>query len=300
MPSLGDLIDEVTATLAGYTSDIPAQATLVDSVTDTDNVLVLDFGDGVTNVRPSGLVEIDRELLMVSRWDASTGTAVVPPWGRGQRGTKPVAHAAGSRVTVRPRFPRQSVANVINEVIGGMAPDLHGVVDLDPIVINAIPDEAYPLPANTLKVLRIEAEVNTVYPHRQLITNYRVNTKASGMELELQHRLIQPYMWQTLTVTVATTPGRLVDDTDDYCTVTGLDQSTSDIPVLGAMARMVLAIEAARAQVATVEANTRSDRVAPGSVANLSKMYQALYTQRLANEVAAIQSRYPLVIRRIG
>lgn len=300
VPSFGQLIDEVVSTLSGHTADVPAMGTLVHPISPTDGTLQLDFGQGVGSARPNGLIEIDRELLVVNQFDPNTGIAVVPPWGRGARGSLASSHDGGSMVTVRPRFPRVVVANTLNEALGGMAPDLHGVVDLDPIDIDVIPDLAYPLPANCLKVLRIEAEVNTAYPSRHMIQNFRVNTKASGMELELAHRFLEPYLYQTLTVTIATQPGRLVNDDDDYAGVTGLPDSTSDIPVLGALARLVMSVESARLQVATVEANTRVDKVQPGSGTSLAKTYMALYQQRMQNEVAALQTRFPLVLRRVN
>lgn len=299
MPAFGDLISECISTLSGHTTDVPSMGTLVNAIAATDTSLVFNFGQSPGAARPNGLVEIDSELIIVNQYDPTTGTATIPPWGRGQRGTTAAAHAAGAQVTVRPRYPRFVVGRALNEIIQGTSPDLYGVADLAPIVINGMPNEAYPLPANCLRVLRIETEINSVaYPYRQIIRNFTVNTKASGQELELHHRIFQSYLNQTLTVTYSTAPGLLVNETDDYATTTTLSASTADVMVLGALARLVLSAESARTQVATVEANARDDKIQPGSASSLAKTWLALYQQRLASEVKTLQQRYPIQLLR--
>jgi hypothetical protein len=288
------------STLAGHTTDVPSMGTLTTAVSPTDGSLVFDFGQNPGAARPNGLVEIDRELIAVNQYDPTTGKATVPPWGRGQRGTVAAAHPAGSQVTVRPRYPRAIVARALNEVIQGTAPDLYGVTDLDPIVISGMPAIAYPLPANCLRVLRIESQITAAYPYRRIIRDFTVNTKASGQEIELHHRVFQSYLNQTLTVTVATAPGLLVNDTDDYSTVTTLPASTADVMVLGTLARLVLSAESARTQVATVEANARDDKIQPGSATSLAKTWLALYQQRLQSEIKALQQRFPIQLLRRG
>lgn len=297
MPSFGDLIDEVITTLAGYTTDVPAMGTLVDPVTDTDTSLTLDFGQNPGASRPNGLIEIDRELVLVNQYNPQTKVAVVPPWGRGQRGTSAAAHDGGSMVTVRPRYPRATVARTLNEIIAGTSPDLYGVAD-ETIVLDSVPDLAYPLPANALRVIRIEAEVEAAYPYREMVQNWTVNTKASGLELELHHRMFQAYTQRTLTVSYATAPARLVNDDDDYLTVTTLPESTADVMVLGTLARLVLSAESARTQVATVEASARDDKIQPGSASSLAKTWMALYQQRLTSEIKGLQQRHPISIVR--
>jgi hypothetical protein len=259
----------------------------------------IDFGQNPGAARPNGLIEIGQELLLVSQWDQQRSAATVPPWGRGTRGTIAAAHAAGTQVTVRPRYPRAVVAKAINEVIRGLSPDLYGVTDLDPIVITGVPPISYPLPATTLKVLRIESQINSAaYPYRQIIRNFTVNTKASGQELELHHRVFQAYLNQTLTVTVATDPQPLVNESDDFATVTTLPASCADVVVFGALARLVLSAESARTQVATVEANARDDKIQTGSAQSLAKTWMALYQQRLQSEIKSLQVRFPIQLLR--
>jgi hypothetical protein len=298
MPTFGDMIDEVVATMAGQTSDVPMMGTLVSAIGATDTTLHFDFGQQPGAARPNGLVEIDRELILINQFDPTTGTAVVPGWGRGQRGSGAAAHAAGAQVTVRPRYPRSVVARTINEIVQGTSPDLYGATDLDPIVISGVPQIAYPLPANTLRVLRIETQIQAGWPYREIIRNFTVNTKASGMELELHHRIFQAYLNQTLTVTVATAPAPMVADTDDYVATTTLPASTADVMTLGTLARLAMSAESARLQVSTVEALGRDDKIQLGSGTSLAKTWMAMYTQRLQSEVKALQQRYPIQLLR--
>jgi hypothetical protein len=293
MPTFGQMIDEVVSSLLGHTADVPAMGTLTQAISPTDGTLHLDFGSTPGGSRPNGIVEIDRELLVVTQYDSSANVAVVPAWGRGYRGTVPVAHPAGSMVTVRPRFPRGQVGNAINEVTGGLAPDLYGVADMV-VHIDTLPPVSYPLPAGAFKVLGIEAQVNAAYTYREQLQDWTLKRAASGLEVELRNRLWAPYFQRDLTITYGFTPQPMVNDTDDYATVTGLDATTSDIPILGALAKLVMSVESARLQVASVEANARTDRIQPGSGTSLAKTYMALYQQRLQSEIAGLQARYPL------
>lgn len=297
MPTFGQMIDECISMLLGYTQDWPGMGTLLQDVSPTDTMLQVDFGDTPGASRPNGVIEIDNELLLVSQYNVTTNILTVPSWGRGQRGTVAAAHPHGSRVTVRPRYPRQAVARTINEAISGLSPQLHGVVDAT-INISAIPNLSYPLPANTFKVLRIESVFNTEWPVSRLIRDFHVNTAAGGPFLELAHRLVSPYLNQTLTVTCATEPQPMVNESDDWAATTGLPTSAYDVVVLFACARLIATAEAARDQVGTVEASSRMDKIQPGSATNVAKLWLALAKDREQSEIMSLQSRYPLVLRR--
>ena len=297
VPTFGDMIDETIGMLTGFTSDWPGMGTLVNAVGPTDTSLIVDFGSTPGASRPNGIIEIDGELILVSQYNQQNNKITVPSWGRGQRGSKAAAHAQGAVITVRPRFPRMVVGRAINEAINGLSPQLHGVVDTT-ITVNGVPNFSYPLPAGTFKVLRIESVLNSPYQMSRLIRDFHVNTAVSGPTLELAHRLLTPYLNQTLTVSCAVEPQRLVNEADDFAQTTGLSNSAYDVPILGAAARLVMTAEAAREQVSTVEANTRLDKIQPGSAANLAKMWTAMCKDREASEIMSLQARYPLVLRK--
>lgn len=297
MPSLGELVDEVVSQLHGYV-DVPTMGTLTTPITSTSTEAVLDFGDQPGAARPNGVIEIDRELLIVSRFDPASGKAQLTPWGRGHRSTTAAAHAAGSMVTVRPRFPRKRVADTINETVRAACPPLYAPRDLDPIAVGGFVGLGYPLPDDTVRVLRVDSTIPA--PHfvgdRRLVDTWRVRTVAGTKLLEVDAR----EALNTLQVTIAADPGRLANESDDFAGVTGLSESCRDLIVFGSIGRLILGAELARQQVITVEAADRADKVPAGSATNVARFYQALYTQRLQAEQDRLNQMYPLTLLRRG
>lgn len=296
MPSLGDLVEEVVSTLYGHT-DVPMLGALVGAVDADSDELALDFGNNPGAARPTGIVEVDNELILITRFDADNGVASIPPWGRGHNGTTAAAHAAGAKVTVRPRFPRKQVKQVLNQVLQASCPPLFAAKDLDPIDTGAFVQLGYPLPAGTLRVLRVDAtEFGGDSPlfERRMIRDWTVREVAGQRLLEL------PFwnQFQTVQVTVAAAPAPLVNDADDFATVTGLPESAADLAVLGTIARLVLGAELARQQTSSVEASSRTERIQAGSGTTISRYFQALYTQRLEAERDRLQALYPIQLRR--
>jgi hypothetical protein len=298
VPSLGDLIDEVIATLHGHSTDVPAMGTLVGPIDADSTELAIDFGDQPGASRPNGIVEIGSELIQVTRFDQSNGVATVPGWGRGQRGTVAQTHPAGVSITVRPRYPRVHVARAINQVVAASCPPLFAPRDLPPIETGAFVSLGYTLPQDTVRVLRVEVtptDVPEYIAHRRVDRNWTVRNVAGTQLLELDRCETH----QTVQVTIAAEPGVLVSEADDF-TVTGLSAAAADMVVFGALARLVLGIDLARQQVTSVEASARSDRIGVSSGTTISRYYQALYTQRLEAERDRLQSLYPLTLLRRG
>lgn len=299
VPSLGELVDQVIDTLHGHTTDVPATATLVGPLTAQTTELALDFGSVPWAGRPNGLVEIGDELVHVSSYEPTTGVATVPAWGRGQRGTVAQAHDAGVRVTVRPRYGRKAVARTINQVARSSCPPLFAATDLAEIDTGTLVDIGYPLPDNTIRVLRVEATdslLSEEFADRRVLRNWRVRHVAGTQLLEIP----RDEAYQTVQVTVAALPGEMTAESDDFATVTGLPEAAADMVMFGTIARLVLGAELARQQVTTVEAQSRAEKVPAGSGTTISRYYQALYTQRLEQERDRLQQMYPLQLLRRG
>jgi hypothetical protein len=85
VPSFGELIDEVIGTLHGYTTDVPLMGRLVADVTADATELAIDFGGQIA--RPTGLVEIGRELILCHPVPPRHGVATV--FGRGSAAPPP-------------------------------------------------------------------------------------------------------------------------------------------------------------------------------------------------------------------
>lgn len=296
MPTFGDLIDEVVSNLYGHVG-FPSAGTLVGDVDDDSLELAIDFGDNPGAARPNGLIEVDRELIAVSRFNTQNGAATVAGrWGRGQRGTTAVPHTAGAMVTVNPRYPRQVVGNAINDALVEAADTIYGVRDLPPITIADQPDLGYPLPADTLRVLRVDLETDGPFPARHSIRDWTLRVLAGTRELQLN----RCSSYSTVHVTVATLPGRMVDETDDFAATTGFAESAKNLAVYGALSNLVLAGEAARLQLLSPEANNRADKVPAGSATALARLYKALFQQAKAAEQVRLQQAFPIQLLRKG
>lgn len=298
MPSLGGLIDEIIGQLHGHV-DVPAMGTLTSGIDADDLALTVDFGDQPGAARPNGVIEIGNELLIANRYDQTTGTLTVAPWGRGHRGTTAVGHPVGSMVTVRPRFPRKRVQEAINECIRAVSPPLFVPRDLDPIDTGAFVGLGYPLPADTLRVLRVDSTTDwggEYMSYRRVLRHWTVRSIAGQKLLEVDRNETM----HTLLVTVAANPAPLVDEADDFAAVTGLAESATDVVIYGALAKLVMGVELARQQVISPEAMARADKVPVQSGIAISRYYTALYQQRLAAEQDRLNQEYPIQLLRRG
>jgi hypothetical protein len=296
--TLGDLIDEVVNTLHGHTTDSPAAANLVGAIDASDLTMTLDFGTVPWAGRPNGLVEVDSELIHVSAFDPTSNVATIPPWGRAQRGTTAASHAADTMVSIRPRYPRAHVKRAINSVIRESCPPLFAPVDLTDIETGTLVDIGYALPANLLRVLRVEATdslLSEEFAVRRVLRDWTVRSIAGTQLLQIP----RDEAYQTIKVTVATVPEELTAEADDF-TDCGLPESCAGMVVFGVIARLILGAELAKQQSTTVEANARNDKVQSGSATTISRYYQALYTQRLEFERDHLMQLYPIQLLRRG
>lgn len=299
MTTFGELIDECITWLHGHTTDVPAVANLSVGIDADSTELAMDFGGQPWAGRPNGVIEIGSELILVTSYDATSGVARLSPWGRGFRGTTAAAHAVNSMITVRPRYPRKHVGRVLNEVIRASSPPLYAARDLPVIDTGSFVDLGYPLPADTLRVLRVEATENLVsdeLAYRQVLRDWTVRNVAGTQLLELDRCDVH----QDVLITIAADPTPLVNEADDFAATTGLPESCTDLIVFGAIARLVLAGDLARQQVTSVEAQTRNDKAPSGSARQISTHYQALYLQRLEQEHTRLMQQYPLTLLRRG
>lgn len=299
MSTFGDLKNEVLSLLQGYTTDVPMVGTLVGPVGADSGELALDFGDSPGAARPNGLVEIGDELLYVSQYNPANGVAIVPAWGRGYWGTTAAAHDAGEPVTVRPRYPRKRVGDALNSVLADACPPLFAPRDLAPINTGAYVGLGFPLPEDTIRVLRVDATEQLVSPQladRFVLNDWSVRNVAGQQLLEIDRCQV----YRTLQVTIAAEPGRMLTDADEFTAVTGLPASCTSLAVFGAVARLILGAELPRQQATTVEAAARGDRTQAGSATTISRYFMGLYQTRLEAEQDRLLAMYPLTLLRRG
>ena len=289
--SFDQLVSRVKQQLLGYTRDQASISYLTASMSNTDLTFTVD-PDTVTNIS-RGLVEIDDELLLIKKFDRATGTVTVIPPGRGAEGTAATSHSSGVMVTDDPMFPRARLKEAINDTINATYPDLWVFGEFEFPKIAARYE--YPLPAEVEDVYKVT--VNTIGPSAVWfpLSSWRFNPVASttagqvkptptptGKTLQIMRDFVVP--GRNIRVTYIKKPGNLVNNSDDFATVTGYPDRYVDLITYGACWRMLPAYEAARLQQSQIEATERAPLVPTGAGSQAAQFYMSLYQRRLQEE----------------
>lgn len=292
------IVSRVKQQLLGYTRDQASISYLTNDVGATDVQFTVD-PETVTNIS-KGLIEIDDELILVKKYDRSTGTVTVMGGlsGRGAEGTTAAAHTTNTIITDDPMYPTARVKEAINDTIQGTFPDLWVFGDYEFPKIAARYE--YPLPVDVEDVYKVT--VNTIGPSAVWfpLSSWRFNPSASlttgqvfptppptGKSLQIMRDFIVP--GRNIRVEYIKKPNVLVNDSDDFTTTTGYPDRYIDLITYGACWRLLPAYESARLQQQAIEATERAPLVPTGAGSNASKYYMALYQQRLAEERTRLQ-----------
>ena len=289
MSTFLDLINETNLALTGYTNRQDQATYLTAPMASGD--LSFTVADGTVLTR--GLVEIDDELIWVDSFDRNTNTATIPQYGRGFRDTTAQSHTAGTRVTIAPSFPRSVIRRNINLAIDGVYPDLFGTFYT---IFNwQAARTTYVLPNEAIDILGCSWQ--TIGPSKEWlpVRHYRVDRMAnpiywgSGKTVSIREGIIpgRPVM-----VTYTKKPTTLTYDTDDF-TMTGLSDSAREVIILGAAYRTAMYLDLGRVPAATAEADAQQGNDPVGSAANIGRVLQQMYQQRLLVEVHRLQEQYP-------
>jgi len=284
-----DVINETNLALTGYTNRQDQATYLTTPLTATALTLVV--ADGTVLTR--GIVEIDDELIWVDSFDRTSNTATIPAYGRGFRDTTPTTHTAGTRVTIAPSFPRSVIRRNINLAIDGVYPDLFGTYYT---TFNwQAARTTYQLPQEAIDILGCSWQ--TIGPSKEWlpVRHYRVDRMAypltwnSGKTISIREGIIpgRPVM-----VTYTKKPTKLQYDTDEF-TMTGLEESSREVIILGAAYRTAMYLDMGRIPAATAEADAQQGNDPVGTAANVGRVLQQMYQQRLLVEVRRLQEQYP-------
>ena len=289
MSTFVNLIDETNLALTGYTNRQDQATYLLAPIGSTDTTFVV--ADGTVLTR--GLVEIDDELIWVDSFDRTTNTATIPAYGRGFRDTTATTHDAGTRVTISPSFPRSVIRRNLNLAIDGVYPDLFGTFYTTFTWQAAV--TTYVLPQEAVDVLGCSWQ--TIGPSKEWlpVRHYRIDRMAnpttwgSGKTISIREGIIPG---RTVMVTYTKKPTTLTYDTDDF-TMTGLSESAREVIILGAAYRTAMYLDMGRVPAATAEADALQGNDPIGSAANVGRVLQQMYNQRLLVEVRRLQEQYP-------
>lgn len=293
MTTFADLVAQVKQELIGYSKDQATITYLTSPMTATDTTFVVDT-ETVRNVT-RGVIEIDDEMLLVKKFDATSGlvTVMANLNGRGVAGTTPAAHAVDAIVTSDPRYPQIRIKEAINQTIKSVFPDLwtFGSYEFQKVA----PQFEYELPADVENVYKVT--FSTIGPSLiwQPSQSWRFNSQASttgidgtttGKSLQILDRIVPG---RRVRVIYRKQPNILVNDSDDFSTTTGWTGDMDgerfvDLIRYGATARMLAANESARLQQQAIESTERAPLVPTGASVQAAQYYWALYERRLMQE----------------
>lgn len=288
MATFGDLTDEVIGNLQGYTLTPDMVTYTTATVDEAATVIPIDMPEGGTGI---GLIEVGDELMYVSRVDVDAGTLRLLPKGRGWRGTTAVAHAQGETVTVAPLVPRHRVKQAVNDTIASLWPSLFAVATVE-IPWTPGPTFAVPLPDDAEQILDVryrDQHGNWLRVRRFEAVRSMADDFATGSALRITE---YPPFATTVQVVYGKRPTPLLVEEDDVV-ATGLPAAAKDLLVLGAMARLVPALDAGRLSVQYVPADELDQPRQLGSAMALAREFKKDYELTLARQQAALQNLYP-------
>ena len=298
--TLSNLIDEVLINLAGYTYQQERTTYLKTAVTGTTSSsaspTVLSLGS--TESVGKGIVEIDEELMWIDTFDRIANTATVSPYGRGYLGTTAATHAADSKVTISPVFPRSSVKKAINDTVRSTGSSMFAVKSMTftyeaPVTTYNIYD-GYTI-QNVLSIMW-----QSVGPSEEWIPvrrwSWDSKADATAFDANAQTITIGDYITpgRTVKVIYATDAEAFTSNSEDFATQTGLPESCKDVIVLGAAYRLLTYLDPARAAQVSPQADETDSKRPFGASNTATKQLYALYTQRLKEETARQQNQYPI------
>jgi hypothetical protein len=293
MTTFDQIVRQVRQQLLGYALNQESMSVLSVAMNAGDSTFQAD-GETIGNLS-RGLVEIDDELILVKKWDQTSGTVTVlgGTAGRGYEGTTAASHAQNALITSNPAFPRARIKEAINQTITTLYPEL--VVFSSTEITKLAPVVEYELPADCSDVWYVTGQLIGPSKVAQPLPDWRYNPKArtanfpSGKSIQV---LDYVTAGQAVKVVYAKTPSALVNNSDEF-TTTGYPERYVDLVVYGTCMRLLPALEAARLQMQAVEATERAPLVPPASAAKAMAMYAQLYQQRLQEERDQLYSDVP-------
>lgn len=297
MPTCAQVIDE-TLGLTQSWSDQGQSITLTSILGPTDTSFTYDTAQLATGIT-AGPVEIDRELIYVSNVDGATAT--IPAWGRGFKSTTAASHTVGTRVLSQPTFPRQKVLDSINQVIDRIYPDLYVPKNYE--TTTTLPVITYDLPDDAQWVLKAKWQQADGRRYWKDVRRWRMSSGGgtqfgdglNGITVDVADMMMPGRPIQFL---YAAKPQPMVNDADDFQTVTGLDGGLVDLVETGAAAQLVIPLELSRLQMTSAEQQNRTQLVSPAAALNSSHYLDTRFQERVKEERISLQRLYPPRITR--
>ena len=283
------IVEEILGNLQGFTLTQDLVTSLTAPITASDTTIKIDMPEGGVGM---GMVEIGDELIYIRSVDADSGTITALAKGRGWRGTTAVSHATGDTVVVSPLVPRARVKTAINDTLSAVYPTIYGVATTE-FTWTAGTTLAWGVPAEAEQILdvRWRTPLGNWGKVRswELVRSSNTTDFPTGASLRISEGLASG---QQVQVVYGKRPTALVNPADAF-TATGLTDSAKDLIVLGAMARLIPALDAGRLGVQYVPADELDQPRQVGSATALAREYERSFQAALLREQTALQRLYP-------
>jgi hypothetical protein len=298
--TLGELVDDVTATLLGYTQQQESSTYLTSSIDADDTTLPVASVDGGGR----GQVEIGDELIYVDR---AAGTELtIPPYGRGYRSTTATSHASGSKVTFRPLFPRSRVRTEINNTIAMISDEIYGIGSAT--ITYEGPQTGYDLSdadgfTDLDDLLSVSWNVDDGNNSWLPVRRYRFDQFAdtgvfpSGRALFL-FDAIRPGADVRVVFKKSAKPFEAdATDADQLTTATNLDAVCRDLVTLGAVAALAWGVDLSKASAVGPSPDSLDETRQMGSSSTMARQLFQKFQLRLEAEKSRLNSQVPFIVR---
>jgi len=290
MTTLNSMIDDIQLDLSGFTYRQDRVTYLVSAASSSDLVLNVASTDNIGK----GIIEIDEEMMWVDSYDRQANTITIAPFGRGYNGTTATTHAANTKVTITPTYPRYAVKRAINDTIGAVYPKVFATGST--AVSFLASRTTYPVPADAIQILSMAWQ--SVGPTKEWlpIRQWRWDPLAyassfpTGKSVSIYDNVLPG---RTMNIIYAHIPSGMSNNTDDFETVTGLPSSMKDVVTYGAAWRLSSYVDPARISISSPAADELDVKRPYGVGTNVTKNLQALYLQRLEEESLKQKLQYP-------
>jgi hypothetical protein len=298
--TLKNLIDDTQLNIQGFTYRQDRATYLTSACTSGDLILSVGSTDNIGK----GIIEIDSEMMWVDSYDRQANTITVAPFGRGYNSTTAVTHAANTKVTITPTYPRVAVARAINDTINSTYPKVFAVGANDFSFLAS--RTTYQIPSEAIQILSMSWQ--TVGPTREWlpIRQWRWDPIADSTYWGVQapdgpnaglSKTVSLYdnilPGRTVHCVYAKMPVPLINETDIFETVSGLPSSMRDVIIYGATYRLSSFIEPARTSITSAAADEFETKRPYGSSINVTKQLQQMYQMRLEEESLKQKLQFP-------
>lgn len=270
---------------------------LASGYTAADTSLALEFDSPLP--AQGQQVAVDFEVFEV--WGAADKTVTVEG---GQEGSTPADHATGAHVVLSPKFPRNTILKVTNDVLADLSTPTRGlfqVVSQEITVAAGV--EGYELDAEAQEVYDVEWRPVASSKGWESVhhRNWRAQLKAdltdfpSGKAIFLDAGIPDGYLVR-VTYKAAFSP--ITATTADVAATSGLAATAVDILDLGAAVRLMAPLEPARNYTDAQGDTRRAEEVPAGAQDRSVRALLALRDDRIKAEAARLREVYPSRSRR--